>query len=61
MTSGLPEVVGLGSNQNNYSTKNALLTMSGGAEQFVDVVYGEGGHVTARTLEQRARDRTEQR
>ena len=35
--------------------------MSGGAEQFVDVVYGEGGHVTARTLEQRARDRTEQR
>ena len=35
--------------------------MSGGAEQFVDVVQGEGGHVTARALEQRAIDRTEQR
>ena len=49
-------VVDLGRNQNNYLTKNAFLTMSGGAEQFVDVVQGESGHVTARALEQRARD-----
>ena len=41
--------------------KNALLTMSGGAEQFVDVVDGEGGLVTARALEHRTRERTEQR